>query len=84
VGRELREKTVGDDHTRLCRLCAPHDTDSALYPLIDQLERAAGFLTDQGDTYTLDDPHPPLAIPDDRPDVARWYAEVSARPSASA
>ncbi len=35
-------------HTRLRYFCSPHHTDSALYPFISQLERAAGF--ERGDT----------------------------------
>jgi predicted ATPase len=32
--------------TRLRYFCSPHDQDSALYPFIGQLERAAGFARD--------------------------------------
>jgi len=35
---------LGDEpHTRLRYFCSPHYQDSALYPSIAQLERAAGF-----------------------------------------
>src|SRR6202041_3224042 len=33
----------GDPHPRLRFFCSPHHQDSALYPSITQLERAAGF-----------------------------------------
>jgi AAA ATPase domain/Adenylate and Guanylate cyclase catalytic domain len=35
-----------DAHTRLRYFCSPHHQDSALYPFIAQLERAAGFAHD--------------------------------------
>jgi predicted ATPase len=36
----------GEPHTRLRLFCSPHHQDSALYPTITQLERAAGFRRD--------------------------------------
>src|SRR6201995_5167143 len=39
-----------EPHTRLRYFCSPHHQDSALYPFIGQLERAAGFIRD--DTAT--------------------------------
>src|SRR5499427_8615207 len=35
-----------EPHTRLRYFCSPHHQDSALYPFIAQLERAAGFTRD--------------------------------------
>jgi class 3 adenylate cyclase len=35
-----------ESHTRLRYFCSPHHQDSALYPFITQLERAAGFMRD--------------------------------------
>ena len=37
------ERLGGEPHTRLRYFCSPHHQDSALYPSIAQLERAAGF-----------------------------------------
>jgi predicted ATPase len=37
------DQIAGDPHTRLRFFCSPHHQDSALYPTITQLERAAGF-----------------------------------------
>jgi predicted ATPase len=37
------ERLSGEPHTRLRYFCSPHHQDSALYPSIMQLERAAGF-----------------------------------------
>jgi hypothetical protein len=39
----LRERLEGEDLTRLRYFCSPHHQDSALYPFIAQLERAALF-----------------------------------------
>jgi class 3 adenylate cyclase len=38
----LLEKLTSEPHTRLRYFCSPQDTDSALYPVIGQMERAAG------------------------------------------
>jgi len=40
---ELRQKLVDDDHTRILYQCSPHHTNSPFYPVISQLERAAGI-----------------------------------------
>jgi predicted ATPase len=37
------ERLAGEPHTRLRYFCAPQHTDSALYPIIGQMERAAGL-----------------------------------------
>jgi class 3 adenylate cyclase len=44
----LMEALTAEAHTRLRYFCSPQHTDSAFYPLIGQLERAAGFA--HGDT----------------------------------
>jgi class 3 adenylate cyclase len=43
---ELLEHLASEPHTRLRNFCSPQHTDSALYPIISQLERAAGFAHD--------------------------------------
>ena len=42
----LSERIETEPHTRLRYFCSPHHQDSALYPFIAQLERAAGFARD--------------------------------------
>ena len=37
---------AGEPHTRLRYFCSPQHTDSAFYPIISQMERAAGFVYD--------------------------------------
>jgi predicted ATPase len=39
----LMERLANEPHTRLRYFCSPQHTDSALYPIISQMERAAGF-----------------------------------------
>jgi class 3 adenylate cyclase/predicted ATPase len=44
----LLERLAGEPHTRLRYFCSPQHMDSALYPIIGQMERAAGLA--HGDT----------------------------------
>jgi Adenylate and Guanylate cyclase catalytic domain/AAA ATPase domain len=41
----LLDRLAGEPHTRLRYFCSPQHTDSALYPIIGQMERAAGLRT---------------------------------------
>jgi class 3 adenylate cyclase len=43
---ELAGHIASEPHTRVRYFCSPHHQDSALYPFIVQLERAAGFARD--------------------------------------
>jgi class 3 adenylate cyclase/predicted ATPase len=42
----LCERIVGEPHGRLQYYCSSHHQDSTLYPIVAQLERAAGFVRD--------------------------------------
>ena len=42
----LLERLATEPHTRLRYFCSPQHTDSALYPIISQMERAAGLAHD--------------------------------------
>jgi class 3 adenylate cyclase len=46
LAEAIQERLKGQPHTRLRYFCSPHHQDSALYPAISQLERAAGFRRD--------------------------------------
>ena len=46
IAQTVVERISGEPHTRLRYFCSPHHQDSALYPSIAQLERAAGFRRD--------------------------------------
>ena len=41
--REVRARLEDEPHVRLLYQCSPHHTTSPLHPVIEQLERAAGF-----------------------------------------
>ena len=43
IAETIVERLGGEPHTRLRYFCSPYHQDSALYPSIAQLERAAGF-----------------------------------------
>src|ERR1700758_2046442 len=48
------DRLSDDPHIRLRRFCSPHHRDSALFPTISQLERAAEFRRDDTDQQRLD------------------------------
>jgi predicted ATPase len=48
------KRISAEPHTRLRYFCSPHHQDSALYPSITQLERAAGFRRDDTDEQRLE------------------------------
>jgi predicted ATPase/class 3 adenylate cyclase len=50
----LSENIAGEPHTRLRYFCSPQHTDSALYPTIRRIERAAGFTHDDSLQARLD------------------------------
>jgi class 3 adenylate cyclase/predicted ATPase len=43
IAETIVERLGGQPHTRLRNFCSPQHTDSAVYPTISQVERAAGF-----------------------------------------
>jgi class 3 adenylate cyclase/predicted ATPase len=50
----LLERLAGEPYTRLRYFCSPQHTDSALYPVSGQMERAAGFAHDDTPQSKLD------------------------------
>src|SRR6516162_4202517 len=53
IAQTIVERISAEPHTRLRYFCSPHHQDSALYPSIAQLERAAGFRRDDNDDQRL-------------------------------
>ena len=49
----LAERVAAEPHVRLRYFCSPHHQDSALYLVITQLERAAGFARDDAPAVRL-------------------------------
>jgi class 3 adenylate cyclase len=54
VTRSLIERLAGEPHARLRYYCSPYHANSALYPVAEQLGRAAGFLADDAAEAKLD------------------------------
>jgi class 3 adenylate cyclase len=50
----LLERIAVEPHTRLRYFCSPQHIDSALYPIISQMERAAGFAHEDAAQAKLD------------------------------
>jgi class 3 adenylate cyclase len=50
----LLERLASEPHTRLRYFCSPQHTDSAFYPIIGQMERAAGLQRDDTSLTRLD------------------------------
>jgi class 3 adenylate cyclase len=53
IAQTIAERLSSEPHTRLRYFCSPHHQDSALYPSIAQLERAAGFRRQDTDEQRL-------------------------------
>jgi predicted ATPase len=53
IAQTVVERLANDPHIRLRYFCSPHHQDSALYPSITQLERAAGFRREDTDEKRL-------------------------------
>jgi hypothetical protein len=54
IAETVAERISGEPHIRLRYFCSPHHQDSALYPSIAQLERAAGIRRDDTTDQRLD------------------------------
>ena len=54
LGAALMERLAAEPHTRLRYFCSPQRTDSAHYPIISQMERAARFAHDDPAKAKLD------------------------------
>jgi predicted ATPase len=50
----LLERLSAEPHDRLRYFCSPQHTDSALHPIISQMERAAGFTHEDNTQAKLD------------------------------
>jgi class 3 adenylate cyclase/tetratricopeptide (TPR) repeat protein len=53
IAETILERLSGEPYTRLRLFCSPHHQDTALYPSITQLERAAWFRRDDTDEQRL-------------------------------
>jgi class 3 adenylate cyclase/predicted ATPase len=76
LGTALLERIAGEQHLRLRYFCSPHHTDSALHPIIGQLERAARFERDDDPSSKLDKLQAMLSYGSPSADDASLIAEL--------
>jgi predicted ATPase len=72
---------AGERHTRLRYFCSPQHTDSALYPIIGQMERAAGLAHDDKLQAKLDKLDAVLAQTSTSTQDAALFAEMLSLPN---
>jgi len=54
IAAELERRLQFEPHVHLRHFCSPYHQDSALYPFVDQLSRAAGFVPDEAPARRLE------------------------------
>jgi len=72
----LLERLAVEPHTRIRYFCSPQHTDSAFFPIIGQIERAAGFAHDDTAQAKLDKLNAVLAQVFTPPEHAALFAEM--------
>jgi class 3 adenylate cyclase len=72
----LLERVAPEPHTRLRYFCSPQRTDSAFYPMISQMERAAGFTHADTAQVKLDKLDAVLALASTTKQDAALFAEM--------
>ena len=77
----LMERLAGEPHARLRYFCSPQHTDSAFYPIISQMERAAGFVHDDIPQAKLDKLDAVLAQTSTSTHDAALFAEMLSLPN---
>jgi class 3 adenylate cyclase len=77
----LLERFAAQPHTRLRYFCSPQRTDSALYPIISQMERAAGFTHEDTAKAKLDKLDAVLAQTSTPIQDAALFAEMLSLPN---
>jgi tetratricopeptide (TPR) repeat protein len=77
----LLERLAGEPHTRLRYFCSPLHTDSAFYPIISQMERAAGLARDDTTQIKLDKLDAMLAQTSTAKQDAALFAEMLSLPN---
>ncbi|MBV8402174.1 MAG: AAA family ATPase, partial [Acetobacteraceae bacterium] len=77
----LLERLAAEPHTRLRYFCSPQHTHSALYPIISQMERAAGLAHDDSPQARLDRLDAVLAETSTSSEEAALFAEMLSLPN---
>jgi class 3 adenylate cyclase/predicted ATPase len=77
----LSERISAEPHARLRYFCSPYHTDSMLHPIIGQLERAAGFTSQDGAQSKLSKLDALLSGSSTSPQDAALFAELLSLPN---
>ena len=77
----MLERLANEPHTRIRYFCSPQHTDSAFYPIISQMERAAGFAHDDTRQAKLDKLDTVLALSFTPRQDAALFAEMLSLPN---
>jgi class 3 adenylate cyclase len=77
----LLERLATEPHTRLRHFCSPQHADSALYPTIGHIERAAGFTRDDSTQTKLDKLDALLAQSSTSAHDATFFADMLSLPN---
>jgi class 3 adenylate cyclase/predicted ATPase len=77
----LLERLAAEPHSRLRYFCSPQHTDSAFYPIISHMERAAGLAHDDAPQARLDKLDAVLAQTSTSPEDAALFAEMLSLPN---
>jgi class 3 adenylate cyclase len=77
----LLEQLADEPHTRLRYFCSPQHTDSALYPITGQMERAAGFAHGDSLQVKLDKLAALLAQTSISPQAVALFADMLSLPN---
>jgi hypothetical protein len=78
---ELLERVANEPHTRIRSFCSPQHTDSAFYPIIGQMERAAGLTRDDKLQAKLDKLDAMLAQSSTSTQDAALFADMLSLPN---
>jgi hypothetical protein len=81
LAQRLGGRLATEPHTRLRYFCSPQHTDSAFYPIIGQMERAAGFAHDDSAQGRLDKLDALLAQTSTSAQDAALFAEMLSLPN---
>ncbi|MBV8510410.1 MAG: AAA family ATPase, partial [Xanthobacteraceae bacterium] len=81
LARALQDAIAGEPHVELRLFCSPHHQDSALYPHIAQLVRAAGLARDDADEARLAKLDAVLAQSDATDEAVALIAELLSIPT---
>ena len=81
ITAELEERLQAEPHLRLRYFCSPYHQDSALFPVIDQLGRAAGFALDDPPASKLEKLEALLASTAPPDEDAAFLADLMSLPA---